>query len=69
MRIARCRSPPTPPRDQIFPGDRIRYETIEKVLERSPWTDVRTARLIDSLLSKGVSARTPGVLDETYSLA
>jgi hypothetical protein len=48
----------------------IRYETIEKVLERSPWTDVRTARLIDSLLSKGVfEARTPGLLDETHNLA
>jgi hypothetical protein len=48
----------------------IRYETIEKVLERSPWTDVRVARLIGSLLSKGVfEARTPGVMDETHNLA
>ncbi len=48
----------------------IRHETIEKVLESSPWTDVRVARLIGSLLSKGVfEARSPGVMDETNSLA
>jgi hypothetical protein len=48
----------------------IRHETIEKVLEKSPWTDVRVARLIGSLLSKGVfEARSPGVLDETHNLA
>jgi hypothetical protein len=47
----------------------IRHETIEKVLESSPWTDVRVARLIASLLSKGVfEARSPGVMDETNSL-
>ena len=48
----------------------IRHETIEKVLERSPWTDVRVARLIASLLSKGVfEARSPVDMDETYNLA
>jgi len=47
----------------------IRHETIEKVLERSPWTDVRVARLIGSLLSKGVfEARSPDEMDETYNL-
>jgi pSer/pThr/pTyr-binding forkhead associated (FHA) protein len=47
----------------------IRHETIEKVLERSPWTDVRVARLIASLLSKGVfEASSPGEMDETYNL-
>jgi hypothetical protein len=45
----------------------IRHETIERVLERSPWTDVRVARLIGSLLEKGVfEARSPGVMDETH---
>jgi len=48
----------------------IRHETIEKVLERSPWTDVRVARLIASLLSKGVfEACSPGEMDETHNLA
>jgi pSer/pThr/pTyr-binding forkhead associated (FHA) protein len=48
----------------------IRHETIEKVLEKSPWTDVRIARLIDSLLCKGVfEARSPGEMDETHNLA
>ncbi len=48
----------------------IRYETIEKVLERSPWTDVRVSRLIASLLSKGVfEARSSGEMDETHNLA
>jgi hypothetical protein len=47
----------------------IRHETIEKVLEKSPWTDVRVARLIGSLLSKGVfEARSPRVMDETHNL-
>jgi hypothetical protein len=47
----------------------IRHETIEKVLERSPWTDVRVARLIASLLGKGVfEAPSPGEMDETYNL-
>jgi hypothetical protein len=47
----------------------IRHETIEKVLERSPWTDVRIARLIESLLSKGVfEARSPADMDETCNL-
>ena len=48
----------------------IRHETIEKVLEKSPWTDVRVAVLIRSLLSKGVfEARSTGVMDETHNLA
>jgi hypothetical protein len=39
------------------------------VLERSPWTDVRVARLIASLLSKGVfDARSPREMDETNNL-
>jgi pSer/pThr/pTyr-binding forkhead associated (FHA) protein len=47
----------------------IRHETIENVLERSPWTDVRVARLIASLLSKGVfDARSPREMDETNNL-
>ncbi len=47
----------------------IRHETIERVLEKSPWTDVRVARLISSLLAKGVfEARSPGEMDETHSL-
>jgi hypothetical protein len=47
----------------------IRHETIEKVLERSPWTDVRVARLIASLLNKGVfEARSADDMDETYNL-
>ncbi len=47
----------------------IRHETIEKVLEKSPWTDVRIARLIESLLRKGVfAAASPGELDETHNL-
>jgi hypothetical protein len=47
----------------------IRHETIEKVLEKSPWTDVRVARLIESLLRKGVfEAVSPGELDETYNM-
>jgi hypothetical protein len=48
----------------------IRHETIERVLEKSPWTDVRTARLIASLLAKGVfEARSPREMDETHNLA
>jgi hypothetical protein len=48
----------------------IRHETIGNVLEKSPWTDVRVARLIESLLRKGVfEARPPGEMDETYNLA
>jgi hypothetical protein len=47
----------------------IRHETIENVIEKSPWTDVRVARLIESLLRKGVfEARPPGEMDETYNL-
>jgi hypothetical protein len=47
----------------------IRHETIEKVLESSPWTDVRVARLIASLLGKGVfEARSPNEMDETCNL-
>jgi len=46
----------------------IRHETIEKVLEKSPWTDVRIARLIESLLRKGVfEARSLDEMDETYN--
>jgi FHA domain/Domain of unknown function (DUF4388) len=48
----------------------IRHETIEQVLEKSPWTDVRVARLIASLLAKGVfEARSPREMDETHNLA
>jgi len=48
----------------------IRHETIERVLESSPWTDVRVARLIASLLAKGVfEARSPREMDETHNLA
>jgi hypothetical protein len=47
----------------------IRHETIEKVLETSPWTDLRVARLIKSLLAKRVfEAGSPGTMDETYNL-
>ncbi len=48
----------------------IRHESIERVLEKSPWTDVRVARLIASLLAKGVfEARSPGEMDETHNLS
>jgi hypothetical protein len=46
----------------------IRHETIERVIEASPWTDVRVARLIASLLGKGVfEARPPREMDETLN--
>ncbi len=46
----------------------IRHETIERVLESSPWTDVHVARLIASLLGKGVfEARSPHEMDETLT--
>jgi hypothetical protein len=48
----------------------IRHETIERVIEKSPWTDVRVARLIASLIAKGVfEARPPREMDETHNLA
>jgi hypothetical protein len=47
----------------------IRHETIEKVLSTSPWTDLRVARLIRSLLAKRVfEAGSPGTMDETCNL-
>jgi hypothetical protein len=47
----------------------IRQETIERVLESSPWTDARVARLIASLLKKGVfEARSTGEMDETCNV-
>jgi pSer/pThr/pTyr-binding forkhead associated (FHA) protein len=47
----------------------IRQETIERVLETSPWTDLRVARLIRSLLAKRVfEAGSPGTMEETYNL-
>jgi FHA domain/Domain of unknown function (DUF4388) len=47
----------------------IRHETIERVIEKSPWTDVRVARLIASLLAKGAfEARSPREMDETHNL-
>lgn len=43
----------TPAEIEIFQAI-IRHETIERVLESSPFTDVRILRLVDALLRKGV---------------
>ena len=48
----------------------IRHETIEKVIEISPWTDVHVARLVGALLGKGVfEVRLPREMDETSNLS
>jgi hypothetical protein len=48
----------------------VRHETIEKVLEKSPLTDVRVLRLVESLLRKGVfdASSSEEGLGETFVL-